>query len=295
MIIQSKNTINQSKFRGIMSTSKFPTPTTENLFQLEGIHYGLSHKKDFRAPDDPKLDPLHIHETLEIFLNVDSNVSFLVNNRLYPVKKGDALISRANEMHVGIFNEARIHEHFCLWIDADESSPIFDFLRSKDYSSHISFDESTSKQLTELFFELEDHIKRGNKGVGKASCFLKIMTIFNESQAVSTKTEAVPPELQKILDDINENFTRYKTVKDIIENRYISAPTLNRWFREYVRLSPKKYLESKKLSYAASLLASGASVTDACLASGFSDCSHFIALFKKQFGKTPLKYRERKE
>ena len=187
MIIQSKNTINQSKFRGIMSTSKFPTPTTENLFQLEGIHYGLSHKKDFRAPDDPKLDPLHIHETLEIFLNVDSNVSFLVNNRLYPVKKGDALISRANEMHVGIFNEARIHEHFCLWIDADESSPIFDFLRSKDYSSHISFDESTSKQLTELFFELEDHIKRGNKGVGKASCFLKIMTIFNENQAVSNR------------------------------------------------------------------------------------------------------------
>ena len=79
---------------------------------------------------------------------------------------------------------------------------------------------------------------------------------------------------------------------DIIKNRFISAATLNRRFRKYVRLSPKKFLESKKLSYAAKLLSDGASVTDACLASGFSDCSHFIALFKKQFGKTPFKYKK---
>lgn len=281
----------QSTRKTLMSNPNFPTPMTETLFPLDGIHYGLSHKKEFLTPNDPKLDPLHIHESLEIFMNVDSNVSFLVNNRLYPVKNGEALISRANELHVGIFNEAKTHEHFCLWVDADESSPVFDFLRKENYSSRFAFDASTGNQLVELFFKLEEYINENNK-LGKTACFLQIMTAFNENQSVSEASETIPEDLQIILDDINENFASMKSIDDIIKNRFISAATLNRRFRKYVRLSPKKFLESKKLSYAAKLLSDGASVTDACLASGFSDCSHFIALFKKQFGKTPFKYKK---
>jgi len=275
-----------------MSNPNFPTSAKERIFPLDGIRYGLSHKKEFLTPDDPKLDPLHIHETLEIFLNVDSNVSFLVNNRLYPVKNGEALISRANELHVGIFNEAKVHEYFCLWIEADEGSPVFDFLKRENYSSRFAFDTGMEEQLIELFFRLDKYINESNE-LGKTACFLQIMSVLNEYKNASDATEAIPSDLQVILDDINENFASMKSVDDIIKNRFISAATLNRRFREYVHLSPKKFLDSKKLSYAARLLSDGASVTDACLAAGFSDCSHFIVLFKKKFGETPSKYKKR--
>ena len=46
------------------------------------------------------------------------------------------------------------------------------------------------------------------------------------------------------------------------------------------------------MSEAVRLLADGAGVTEACLGAGFSDTSHFIALFKKRFGKTPLEYKK---
>jgi len=292
MMFRSKNMKFQSTRKTLMSNPNFPTPTTEHLFPLDGIRYGLSHKKDFITRDDPRLDPLHIHETLEIFLNVDSNVSFLVNNRLYPVKKGEALISRANELHVGIFNEAKVHEYFCLWIDADEDSPVFDFLRRENYSSRFAFDAATGEQLIGLFFRLENYINENND-LSKTACFLQIMSVLNEYKNAPETTEAIPQDLQVILDDINENFASMKSVDDIIKNRFISAATLNRRFREYVHLSPKKFLESKKLSYAARLLSDGASVMDACLAAGFSDCSHFIVLFKKKFGETPSKYKKR--
>ncbi len=274
-----------------MSNPNFPTPTKELIFPLDGIRYGLSHKKEFLTPDDPKLDPLHIHEALEIFMNVDSSISFLVNNRLYPVESGDALISKANELHVGIFNEAKVHEHFCLWIDADEDSPVFDFLRHDNYSSRFVFDTENRERLIELFFKLETYINDHNE-LGKTACFLQIMTVFNEHKNVSGTSETIPNDLQAILDYINENFASIKSIDDILVNSFMSHATLNRRFRDHVHLSPKKFLESKKLSYAAKLLSDGASVTDACLASGFSDCSHFIALFKKQFGKTPFKYKK---
>ena len=39
-------------------------------------------------------------------------------------------------------------------------------------------------------------------------------------------------------------------------------------------------------------LRGGASVTAAATNAGFSDCSHFIVLFKKKFGQTPLEYKK---
>ena len=277
-----------------MSNPLFPVRTAEELFDASSVRYGLSFKSQYIHPDDPTLDPLHIHGCLEIFFNVSSNISFFVGNKLYPVKNGEILVSRANEVHVGIFNEAKVHEYFCLWIDADEGSSLFDFLRKDGVASLLSFDEQTSARLSKLFFKLNSYNNTAVSQLAKTACFLEIMTLINEATAAPDYRDSIPEDFQRVLDFIDENFTALKSVDDILKNTFMSAATLNRRFKEYVRLSPKKFLDSKKLSYAAKLLSDGASVTDACLASGFSDCSHFIALFKKQFGKTPLKYRSNK-
>ena len=62
-----------------------------------------------------------------------------------------------------------------------------------------------------------------------------------------------------------------------------------------MHLSPKEFLEAKKLSYAKALLESGKSVTDVYTQVGFGDCSHFIAVFKKRFGETPFRYKSNKK
>jgi AraC-like DNA-binding protein len=111
----------------------------------------------------------------------------------------------------------------------------------------------------------------------------------------SSGSDGQPEEFKKILKKIDEDFCLIQKLSDIESARFISASTLNRWFKKYTNLSPKEFIETKKLYYAARLLASGAGVTDACMQSGFSDCSHFIALFKKKFGETPLKYKKRYE
>jgi AraC-like DNA-binding protein len=58
-----------------------------------------------------------------------------------------------------------------------------------------------------------------------------------------------------------------------------------------VQLSPRTFLEAKKLAYAKTLLMGGYSVSEAGERSGFSDCSYFIATFRRKFGQTPLQYR----
>ena len=60
-----------------------------------------------------------------------------------------------------------------------------------------------------------------------------------------------------------------------------------RVFRELVGLAPHQYLLNVRYRAALDLLLDGASVTDACFQSGFSNLSHFTREFKTRFGHRP--------
>ena len=265
----------------------------ETISALSGMRFSVVYSNKYLKVDDPDADPLHIHNYLEIFLNVSSDISFLVNNNLYPVPAGDAVISRPDDIHMGIFHKSALMEHVCIWIDADFTSPIFSFLRNEDFSPLFSFDEQTKKQLQSLVFSLLDVCEKEGSELEKISYLLQILTIFEKKTPHDTAQADIPETLQKILDDIHENFSEIRSVNNILTPHFVSSATLTRWFRKYLHTSPREYLESVRLSNAALLLSNGFSVTDACMRSGFSDCSHFIVLFKKKFGETPLKYKKK--
>ena len=265
----------------------------ETISSLSGMRFSVVYSNKYLKVDDPDADPLHIHNYLEIFLNVSSDISFLVNNNLYPVPAGDAIISCPGDIHMGIFHKSAVQEYVCIWIDADFTSPIFSFLRKGDFSPLFSFDEQTKKKLQYLAFSLLDVCKKEGSELEKTSYLLQILTIFEKKTPHDTAQADIPETLQNILDDIHENFSEIHSVNNILASHFVSSATLTRWFRKYLHTSPREYLESVRLSNAAALLSSGCSVTDACMRSGFSDCSHFIVLFKKKFGETPLKYKKK--
>ena len=121
---------------------------------------------------------------------------------------------------------------------------------------------------------------------------MQLLALLEKNEASGGEKSYIPIALQRILDDIHQNFASIKSVNDILSTHFVSSATLTRWFRKYIHSSPREYLESIRLSNATRMLASGASVTDSCMSSGFSDCSHFIALFKKRFGETPYCYKK---
>lgn len=264
----------------------------ETISAFSGIRFSVVHNNKYRKIDDSDADPLHIHNYIEIFFNVSSDVSFLLNNNLYPVPAGDAVISYPGDIHMGIFHKSSVQEHVCIWIDADFTSPIFSFLHKEDFCPLFSFDEETKKTLQSLVFSLLDVCEKEGSELEKVSYLLRILTIFEKKTPHYVAQADIPEPLQKVLDDIHENFAEIRSVNDILTSHFLSSATLTRWFRKHLHSSPREYLESVRLSNAAVLLSNGHSVTEACMRSGFSDCSHFIVLFKKKFGVTPLKYKK---
>jgi AraC-like DNA-binding protein len=66
-----------------------------------------------------------------------------------------------------------------------------------------------------------------------------------------------------------------------------------RVFRELTGVPPHRYLLRRRLAAAAQQLREGRPVTDTCFAVGFCSLSHFIHVFRGQFGVSPSRIRAR--
>lgn len=263
-------------------------PSFENFpIDTSKVRFHLVYENSFHTPDDPSLDPSHLHSGYEFYVNISGDVYFLVNNTFYPVKRGDIIVTKPNDVHICIYNSPCIHEHYCLWIDCDEKSPILDFTR-ENFTNKYSFSEKTKVKLLE---QLEGLRTSKNK-IEKSANLLAFLSLFLSEKNLNSQSEEIslPTEIQKILDYIDTNFMHIHNVSEINNKFFISSATLNRWFKKHIQLSPREFLEAKKLAYAQKLLSEGLPVNSVCIKSGFSDCSYFISVFKKKFGETPHKY-----
>src|SRR6267143_2952773 len=94
---------------------------------------------------------------------------------------------------------------------------------------------------------------------------------------------------------------RVEAARTVLERDYASAHSLSalarqvgmstfqfaRVFHELAGLPPHRYLLRFRLKQALLRLSDGASVTEMCYESGFSNLSHFIRSFKRRFGCSP--------
>lgn len=253
------------------------------------FRYCFSHQQCTNQLDGPEKP--HIHDSYEIYVNVTGDVAFLVNNRLYPVQKGDVIVTRPGDVHICVYQTEAQHERFCFWFDCPEDSPLLGFIHQKDFSNFIRFSDDTRRELLRLLYRLKTAEAEGREPA-RTACVFRLLTLFSEGEQTDMERPALPKSMQQVLDFINANFANLHCMEDIADATHISGSTLNRWFRTYLQLSPHKYVEALKLSYAQRLLLEGRSVTDVCNCSGFTDCSRFIAVFKNKFGLTPLQYQK---
>jgi AraC family transcriptional regulator, exoenzyme S synthesis regulatory protein ExsA len=72
-----------------------------------------------------------------------------------------------------------------------------------------------------------------------------------------------------------------------------SLATFKRDFQRQYRTAPRQWINQQRLQHARMLLqTTDRQVTDIALTCGFENVSHFIRIFRKAFGATPLTIRE---
>lgn len=94
---------------------------------------------------------------------------------------------------------------------------------------------------------------------------------------------------------MSENLSAHVTLKEVAEHVNTNPRQLNRAFMANTNEAPANYWRRLRLEHARKLLANtSAYITNIAIECGFSDGSHFILWFKKQYGETPFAYRKRR-
>jgi len=234
----------------------------------------------------------HIHDCYEVYINISGDSSFLVNDKLYAVQSGDLILSRPGDMHVCVIQSPCLYETYCFWFYPLKPTPLSAFADDSNMHHHIRFPEAVRERLKDIMQRIY-RAEKDNNEMERTAWAYHLFAILNgatEPELVSVPAP-LPEKLQQILTYINNQFPELRTTADIAKQFYISTATMNRWFREYLRTSPKNYLESRRLAYSKHLLSHGISVTEASNMAGFTGCSRFISVFRQVFGITPLQYQ----
>ena len=236
----------------------------------------------------------HIHDQCEIYINVAGDVSFMVEDRIYPISPGDVMVTRPFEYHQCIYHSIMPHEHFWILFSSKGNEDWLDlfFARPKGRRNRLVLPGDRCGELLSL---CRRWIVSPPGFAKDASCFFGLLALLREADPSEDveQPDALPIELRQVLDRIHREFTSPLSVRELAAGAHISVNTLERYFQRALSLSPTAYIKKKRLAYACQLLKSTMPISHIAAECGFRDVSSFIAAFKRAFGLTPLQYRRR--
>lgn len=238
----------------------------------------------------------HIHKECEIYINLSGNVSFEVENHIYPISRGSVIITRPFEYHHCIYHSEVPHDHYWITFSAKEEEVFLNmfFNRSLGEENLIVLSE---EQLEKCKIAMDKLLGEENESLLRRIELYKLFKILNESKLAinSYYTDKMPQYISAALCFMDEHLTEDIEIKTISDFCNVSINTLERHFKKHLGITPFAMLRKKKLIFSMNFLRNGESVTDAAIKSGFCDYSNYIQLFRKQFGFTPLQYKKKFE
>jgi len=233
----------------------------------------------------------HTHAACEIYINLTGKVSFVVEDRLYPIANGSVILTRPGEFHHCVYNDPDVqHNHICLYFSVHGNEgmlPLF-FDRRAGRRNHLALSPVQLAQAEALCRTLADNQPAA---AAKYAAFFQLIALLESCDpSDSFQTAAsLPPDVSFALAFIRENLRGNLSVSGMADAAHVSVNTLERHFRAALQVSPMQFIRQRRLHMAYMLLREGASIQEACDQSGFSDYSHFIAQFRREFGVTPLR------
>lgn len=243
-------------------------------------------------PSDP--GDSHIHAECEIYVNLSGDVSFEVENRIYPISRGSVIITRPFEYHHCIYHAIGQHKHYWITFSAKEDEDFLKlfFHREKGRNNLIVLNDA---QLQELCSVLDTLLQTNVEPLLQRINLLRIFQILNAGTGVAFTSHGsnLPKIVANALLYMDAHFSEEISIDMIAAACNVSQNTLERHFKDAIGASPSATLRKKRLVASLEYLRDGKGIAEAACKCGFSDYSNYIQLFRKQFGLTPLQYKKK--
>lgn len=244
---------------------------------------------------------MHSHEDyLEIILICSGSGEYLIGGEKRKVTKGDVIIYNSRVVHDEASDPDIPIRRYCCAIEnigieglrdnaliGDSETPIY---ASGEYDGAI-----------EKIFETMYSLLTSGSNVAEEACHYLVLSllsltweiIHHDDEKVGEDLEDVNVLGDRIKNYINAHFKEDLTLQMLADAMRISPYYLSHVFKKRTGYSPMQYVLRRRIGEAQTLLISTEhSITKIAGMVGYSNLSHFNAIFTKHVGLSPSKYRK---
>ena len=232
------------------------------------------------------LFPPHSHDTCEILMILKGDLSYIVEGRVYKLKRGDIVLSRPSVFHCIRHDSAEPYERYNVVFDEKRLPRSVMQLIPKDVDV---FRLEDYEHIAELFEKIDYYSERfSDEALVRIAQHLIEEIVYNLAiSEVINKDVTVNRLVDKAICYIQENLMTIKNIGEICDALYITKSHLHHIFIKNIQMSPKQYIISKRLLKAQKLIRRGAKPTEIFADCGFDDYTTFFRNYKKHFGRSP--------
>jgi len=228
----------------------------------------------------------HTHDVCEILLLVKGNVSYIVEGKTYKLKRGDVVLSRPSVIHRIRPDGNEDYERYNVIYD-EKNLPRSLIEKIPQDVDVFRFEDD--RVIEEVFERLDGYSERfsGEELSHLAKNLIEEVFFLLAATKARDRDSSINPLVGKALDYIAEHLTDIKSISEICDALYITKSHLHHIFVKNIQMSPKQYINSKRLIMARKLIRKGKKPTEIYTDCGFDDYATFFRNYKKYFGYSP--------
>jgi len=273
--------------RKVLTASQLNIPGLE-VFGHSSSAYGLT------------VLPVHAHVSAEFVYVANGAQKYYIEDREYILTGNQVLMVNAHTPHSTGSNPYGRYENFWFRLDIGEfanSLPLQKEIAEYIYcclnhTNELLFTmrENVYNDLQTMFRNLaSEDVPERLAGYAGFLDFIVKLARYTQLQ------ERNSPQVQQAISYINENICTQIQLEDLAKRTGLSLSGFKQKFRRETGISPREYINTKKIEKAKEMLKSGKTVTDTAYALEFSSSSYFSALFKQRESITPSEYKAQNE
>ncbi len=248
---------------------------------------------DYMKYDNPMLvsdlSTRHLHNYYEILYLEKGNATFVIEDRRYELQKNDLIFIRPALYH-------------CIEVVSEE-----EYSRTQIAFSHNSIDKNLIDKIPQKFeiahcqtngiiADIYKKVHYFDSRLTDVNDFLDITkTLLKEiiyalslhSEDIINIPSEISPLLTKALEYINANIFTIKDVSEISNSLFIAEKYLYKIFQSQLKITPKKYINTKRLLHAQKMLQRGKKPMEVYQECCFDTYVGFYKSYVKTFGYPP--------
>ncbi len=241
-----------------------------------------------KGPNERAVSDIHSHKYFELLLFLDGNFSYVAEENIVPLKRNDLILTPPNVRHCLLPNGKTNYERYnvTFYPSAILDIDVFELVKK---ASVINV--ANNEIILNIFKKLDyySYNLAINDFIEVSHCLLKelfynLKIITEQKKEYSTN---LSPLIKEAISIINNELFTISSIEEISKELLVSETYLYRLFKKEMGVSPKKYINEKRLLAAQNMLLLGKKPTEVYLYCGFNEYTSFYRNYLEFFGHSP--------